>query len=203
MAWQPSDQDIANRDTLNALRAQGKTPYDIFFPGGCRGTIGCLFVAIVLGVIASVVGLGISHAMHRHPSVPPPKGQVNRETATLNEGQFYGLSDGGHLSQVGGPGYFLRMTSSGLSFASDVNMIAPPVSAIADTGDPCAGLALATRSDPRSVSWSRFTAGTELCARPQGSHTGYDYVLTMNGFPGQQVMVTVTTWDPSASAAGH
>ena len=139
MAWQPSNQDIANRDTLNALRARGKSPYGIFFPGGCRGTIGCLFVAIVLGFIASAVGLGISHGMYQHPSVPPLKGPVDGETDTLNEGQLYGLSDSGHLSQVGGPAYFLQMTSSGLSFASDVNMIAPPISAIADTGDPAPG----------------------------------------------------------------
>jgi hypothetical protein len=145
VVWQPSDQDVAARDTVNALRAQGKSfiPYGIFFPGGCRGTIGCLFVAAVLDVIASVVGLGISHAMHHHPRVPPPKRQVNRETATLNAGQYYGLSDSGHLSQVGGPGYFVQVTSSGLSFASDVNMIAPPISAIVDGDDPCAGLALA------------------------------------------------------------
>lgn len=75
MAWQPSNQDIANRDTLNALRAQGKTPYDIFFPGGCRGTIGCLFVAIVLGVIASVVGLGISHASITTRAFRRPRGR--------------------------------------------------------------------------------------------------------------------------------
>lgn len=192
MAWQPSDQD---RDPLEILQT-------LFFPGGCRGTIGCLFVAVVLGVIASAVGLGISHARHHHPTVPPPKGQVNREIATLNEGQLYALSDDGRLGQVDGPGYFLRMTGSGLIFASDVNMIIPPASAIADTGDPCAGLALATRSDPRAVSWAKFTASVELCARPQGSGTGYDYVLEMNGFPGNQIMVTVTTWDPSASVTG-
>lgn len=199
--WQPSQQDVANRDTLNALEREGRSPYALFFPGGIRGCLGCLPWVIVLCVLAVIAGTIIGHHRNHHGNAQPsPKGQVNYQVVTLTNGRFYGLTEGGDLNPVDGPGYFLRMTDSALSFADNVHVIAAPISATGLT-DPCVGLALSTHSGPRALAWAKLEPSTQLCAQPQGSSpVAYNYVVTIDGFGGgQQLNVRVTTWDRSAS----
>lgn len=167
-------------------------------PAEERSWCGCLMLgAVVATAIVLIVGSFVGYRIWRSGQ-RPTGGMVKEQTVTLTSGSDYALTSSGDLKPASATGrYFLRVTGDGLSFPAGVHAATAPTWGT-EYDDPCMDLDLAADGDAASFPWKKLTAGTELCAEPQGSKDVYDYLMLVRGpTSGHQLQVDITTWDES------